>query len=245
LLGYTPTYFHFPKPKDKRNMPEELNLRKLASFEFKAKKAALDASSQYKVTDPSIPGLGGPSAPPKRVKKKAPSSKGPVAKKAKATEASLSKGASTAEASSAEAKANMAKPNPSKEKAKVVVSEADMEVLRQTYKPEEISTFTTVAPFKPSLVSEHGHIVNVEDSVAKSSEVAITLLRGLSLPKDAAAVPFALEENMAELCQLVARVIILSFITVQTLRIFPFISNTFHLLLRSASMLPKPTRAPW
>lgn len=203
LLGYTPTYQHFSKLKkktDQLTMPRGFDLKKLAAKEYQAKKMAQDASSAYKVADSAIPAAGGSMPPPREVaKQKAPApSDPPPAKKAKITEAS----------SALPEKAEQTKTAPSSKKGKDKergtaedVGHNDVSVPSPVKGKEK-----KARPFKPSLMLPDARVITEEDSVSEDFSVAVTLLQAMSLPEDRKEVPTNWEHNMAEICQLVAKV---------------------------------------
>lgn len=181
-------------------MPKGIDLRKLASKEYQAKKAAQDASTAYKVTNPDLPGLAGGAQPPKVVDKQkaATSDASPPKKKARITEAS----------SAPSKKAEQTKTARPTKKGKSKEGDAAEGSAKEKIDPDEITVLTSpespAEPFEPSFVCPNGHAITSHDSVAEDANVAITMLEALRLPKDMRNVPSNAERNATAICQLVA-----------------------------------------
>lgn len=83
-------------------------------------------------------------------------------------------------------------------KAKVA---EDVEVLNTGLAEGESS-----ALFVPDFECSDGHVITVGDSLQESPLLAMTLLKGLALPKDMENLPTGKAKNMAELCLFLAKV---------------------------------------
>ncbi|KAF7139874.1 hypothetical protein RHSIM_Rhsim06G0114000 [Rhododendron simsii] len=59
--------------------------------------------------------------------------------------------------------------------------------------------------FLPDFECSDGHVISVDDSLGESPLLAMTLLRGLALPKDMENLPTGKANNMAELCLFLAK----------------------------------------
>lgn len=60
--------------------------------------------------------------------------------------------------------------------------------------------------FEPDFQFLDGHLITVADSLADNPILAMTLLKGVALPKDMDDLPTAKAKNMAELCLYLAKV---------------------------------------
>lgn len=72
-------------------------------------------------------------------------------------------------------------------------------------------------PFSPSYAMPDGRIVLLKDSVKEEPNLAVTLLRGLALPRDCDQVPSELLPGLAEMCSHLVQV-----------RLLPITSEIHH-----------------
>ncbi|KAF7120213.1 hypothetical protein RHSIM_Rhsim13G0002100 [Rhododendron simsii] len=182
LLDYAPTYAGFAHRKDKSKM-----VRKTVDLATAAGKAL---QQQYQAQDLSTSGLPErkeqtePIPSSQQEKQKQPSAR---------TESQPIRRRETDPAAEGEDQR-------STKKAKTA---ADVEVLstrRSEDNPDEPSE-----AFVPDFTCSDGHVIAADDSLEESPLLAMTLLKGLALPKDMENLQTGKANNMAELCLFLAK----------------------------------------
>lgn len=93
---------------------------------------------------------------------------------------------------------------PSEKKQKV--SKDDAKVVPGFHSEAVVEASGEAPPFLPNLSCPDGRAITVADSLAESPLLAMTLLKGVALPKDMASLPKEKANNMAELCLFIAKV---------------------------------------
>ncbi|KAF7145277.1 hypothetical protein RHSIM_Rhsim04G0047800 [Rhododendron simsii] len=88
--------------------------------------------------------------------------------------------------------------------AKKAKAAANVEIL-SSGPAEEDPANPAPAPFMPDFECSDGHVITAEDSLEENPFLAMTLLKGLALPKDMENLPTGKAQNMAELCLLLAK----------------------------------------
>lgn len=105
-------------------------------------------------------------------------------------------------------------------KKKAKVAEEDVEVLKTSHAEDDpTNPIESSALFVPDVECSDGHVITVNDSLEESPLLAMTLLKGLALPKDMENLLSGKAKNMAELCLFLAKVYICTNL-VQTILLF-------------------------
>ncbi|KAF7133301.1 hypothetical protein RHSIM_Rhsim09G0075400 [Rhododendron simsii] len=182
LLDYEPTYAGFAHRKDKSKM-----VRKTVDLATAAGKAL---QQQYQAQDLSTSGL------PERKEQTEPI---PSSQQEKQKQPS----ARTESQPSRRRETDPAAEGEDQRSAKKAKTAADVEVLstrRSEDNPDEPSE-----AFIPNFTCSDGHVIAADDSLEESPVLAMTLLKGLALPKDMENLQTGKANNMAELCLFLAK----------------------------------------
>ncbi|KAF7149592.1 hypothetical protein RHSIM_Rhsim02G0063100 [Rhododendron simsii] len=181
LLDYEPTYAGFAHRKDKSKM-----VRKTVDLATVAGQAL---QQQYQAQDLSTAGLPERKEQPDQVPISHLEQQEPPARTE--THSRRRRDSDSAAVGEDERAAKKGKTNENVE----ILSEADP---ADQNEPSEA--------FLPDFECSDGHVISVDDSLGESPLLAMTLLRGLALPKDMENLPTGKANNMAELCLFLAKV---------------------------------------
>lgn len=86
------------------------------------------------------------------------------------------------------------------------IAEEDVAILRGTHSEATADGPGEVAPFVPNFGCPNGHVITEADSLAENQLLAMTLLRGLALPRDMENLPTGKANNIVEMCLFLAKV---------------------------------------